>query len=401
MIPYNYYDQRVPMTPRTPKTPGNSTINTNKSNISTTPATPITPGVTYLLPNYLVAGQPNYFQSNFYNNQMTPNPQNYQLTSNYQISTNYQVPQNFQVSPNFQNVSVHSPKETKDGVTINFPINKLSSEILVPLAVYNTLISIYGNIQTKKYATSAINPIRNYLTVYEYAINNSTVIWDYETGFVHLTGIWKAAENNNPSDLDFRSKEAKSKADIVKLLDSTPKKYQGFIKRIRGGFLKIQGTWLPYSLCKILARRFCYYIRYELIPIFGNDFPDLCLHPTDEKFGQLKFDDLNFDNVDNDKDVVEASKCLQALSNSYTHSNYENQKMESAFKLENPFTYKPRKIRTTSFDMISPTTPIKKSPSGIDSLLKAADMAKTDTELPGQPPNKVRRISIKINDLLT
>lgn len=390
MIPYNYYDQRVPMTPRTPKTSSHATI--NNANISTTPVTPITPGVTYLLPNYLVAGQPNYFQS-VYNGQMSPSQ--YQFTSNYQISPNYQVPQNFQVSPNIQNSNLHTPKpETKDGVTINFPIHKLSSEILVPLAIYNTLISTYGNVQMKKYATSAINPIRNYLTVYEYSINNSTVIWDYETGFVHLTGIWKAAENNNPSDLDYRSKEAKSKADIVKLLDSTPKKYQGYIKRIRGGFLKIQGTWLPYSLCKILARRFCYYIRYELIPIFGNDFPDSCLHPTDEKFGSLKFDDLNDGDIDNDKEVVEASKCLQALSNSYTHLS------TSTFKLENPFTYQPRKTRTTSFDTISPITPLKKSPSGIDSLLKAADLAAVDT-LPDQPPNKIRRISIRINDLLT
>ncbi|ODV76632.1 DNA-binding domain of Mlu1-box binding protein MBP1, partial [Suhomyces tanzawaensis NRRL Y-17324] len=105
------------------------------------------------------------------------------------------------------------------------------------------------------YLTLAIDPVRNYLTVYEYLVNNHWIIWDYETGFVHLTGIWKASSS--------------LKADIVKLLESTPKQYQPYIKRIRGGFLKIQGTWLPFNLCRVLARRFCYYIRYELIPIFG------------------------------------------------------------------------------------------------------------------------------------
>ena len=83
------------------------------------------------------------------------------------------------------------------------------------------------------------------------------------------------------------------KADIVKLLESTPKEYQHYIKRIRGGFLKIQGTWLPYKLCKILARRFCYHIRYSLIPLFGADFPNSCLKPNARGFGELKLDDLH------------------------------------------------------------------------------------------------------------
>lgn len=45
-------------------------------------------------------------------------------------------------------------------------------------------------------------------------------------GYVHFTGIWKALGN--------------SKADIVKMVDSNPELK---VKKIRGGFLKIQGTW--------------------------------------------------------------------------------------------------------------------------------------------------------------
>lgn len=45
-------------------------------------------------------------------------------------------------------------------------------------------------------------------------------------GYVHFTGIWKALGN--------------SKSDIVKMVDSNP---ELGTKKIRGGFLRIQGTW--------------------------------------------------------------------------------------------------------------------------------------------------------------
>jgi hypothetical protein len=172
----------------------------------------------------------------------------------------------------------------------NYPIHQLLSNT-IPLELTRELQnSIYPSIDIKKYSTSAIDPVRNFLTVYEYPIFNHWVIWDYETGFVHLTGIWKASLSTNhlPVTPSFLS----HKADIVKLLDSTPKQYHQYFKRIRGGFLKIQGTWLPYKLCRLLARRFCYYIRHELIPIFGVDFPSFCLKPTDRGFGELKLDEI-------------------------------------------------------------------------------------------------------------
>lgn len=170
---------------------------------------------------------------------------------------------------------------------LNYPINKVETT--------KDLKSVYSSIEVKKYSTNAIDPLRNYLTVYEYQINNHWVIWDYETGFVHLTGIWKAAlcESNKEG-----ISSSNLKADIVKLLESTPKQFHQYIKRIRGGFLKIQGTWLPYELCKILARRFCYHIRYELIPIFGLDFVDLCLKPNDYGYGELRLDDVARDHSD-------------------------------------------------------------------------------------------------------
>lgn len=48
------------------------------------------------------------------------------------------------------------------------------------------------------------------------------------------------------------------------------------IHRIRGGYIKIQGTWIPMEIAKSLCIRFCFPIRFFLVPIFGGDFPDRC-----------------------------------------------------------------------------------------------------------------------------
>ncbi|KAG0661682.1 hypothetical protein C6P45_001281 [Maudiozyma exigua] len=48
------------------------------------------------------------------------------------------------------------------------------------------------------------------------------------------------------------------------------------IHRIRGGYIKIQGTWIPMEIAKSLCIKFCFPIRYFLVPIFGPDFPDQC-----------------------------------------------------------------------------------------------------------------------------
>lgn len=235
-------------------------------------------------------------------NQPMPNQQMNQQTHAYQFVNSNQM--------------TLSPSEVMYTKPVNFPIHQLSSTGNIPPALCPAISNLYHTIQIKKYATSALDPVRNYLTAYEYTIHNQWIIWDYETGFVHLTGMWKAAEAATRVHLDQVSSGAesgpKSKADIVKLLDSTPRQYHQLIKRIRGGFLKIQGTWLPYNLCKVLARRFCYHIRYELIPLFGNDFPDYCLTPNDPKFGELKFDEVE-STGGRLFDIMEASQCLKSL----------------------------------------------------------------------------------------
>ncbi|CAI4064517.1 hypothetical protein SKDZ_09G0700 [Saccharomyces kudriavzevii ZP591] len=61
--------------------------------------------------------------------------------------------------------------------------------------------------------------------------------------------------------------------DQIDLLNLNP---ANFTKRIRGGYIKIQGTWLPMEISRLLCLRFCFPIRYLLVPIFGPDFPKDC-----------------------------------------------------------------------------------------------------------------------------
>lgn len=126
-------------------------------------------------------------------------------------------------------------------------------------------------IRCRKYASGVDE--RNFFTVLEYEVNSQPIIWDYYTGYVHLTGIWKAIGN--------------SKADIVKLLDNSPE-LESVIKRVRGGFLKIQGTWVPYEVARKLALHVCFYVRYALVPLFGATFPEECTRPTEPGFGMLQ-----------------------------------------------------------------------------------------------------------------
>ncbi|BFZ54994.1 hypothetical protein PYCC9005_002032 [Savitreella phatthalungensis] len=157
-------------------------------------------------------------------------------------------------SPSTTTTPAHEPyppyKTTSDG----FPVN--------------------NKLKRSKYATSVDE--RGYLSVYEFMLNEQHIMWDYHTGFVHLTGIWKALGN--------------SKTDIVRLVDAHPE-LEGVIQRIRGGFLKIQGTWVPFDLCKTLAQRTCYPIRHALISVFGPEFPDQCLKPDAIGYGTLTLND--------------------------------------------------------------------------------------------------------------
>ncbi|KAG8789985.1 hypothetical protein FRC12_013040 [Ceratobasidium sp. 428] len=75
-------------------------------------------------------------------------------------------------------------------------------------------------------------------------------------------------------------------ADIVKMLESQPD-LAPQLRRVRGGYLKIQGTWMPFEVALRLARRVAWPIREDLVPLFGPTFPSTCLSPDQPGYGQV------------------------------------------------------------------------------------------------------------------
>lgn len=47
---------------------------------------------------------------------------------------------------------------------------------------------------------------------------------------------------------------------------------------------------MPYQAAKAIAATFCYNIRWALTPVFGNDFPTMCVHPTDPNYAKFLID---------------------------------------------------------------------------------------------------------------
>ena len=50
------------------------------------------------------------------------------------------------------------------------------------------------------------------------------------------------------------------------------------------------GYWMPCEAAKAIAATFCWKIRYALTPVFGRDFPAICIPPGSEKFGEMIID---------------------------------------------------------------------------------------------------------------
>jgi hypothetical protein len=44
---------------------------------------------------------------------------------------------------------------------------------------------------------------------------------------------------------------------------------------------------MPYQAAKAIAATFCWYIRWVLTPVFGYDFPEMCLRPEDPGYGKF------------------------------------------------------------------------------------------------------------------
>ncbi|KAJ9236315.1 hypothetical protein DTO166G5_4077 [Paecilomyces variotii] len=103
-----------------------------------------------------------------------------------------------------------------------------------------------------------------------------TVMWDYNIGLVRTTHLFKCNDY--------------SKTTPAKMLNANPG-LRDICHSITGGALAAQGYWMPFEAAKAVAATFCWRIRYALTPLFGRDFPSLCIPPEDrERFGRMIID---------------------------------------------------------------------------------------------------------------
>ncbi|OKL61494.1 hypothetical protein UA08_03334 [Talaromyces atroroseus] len=104
---------------------------------------------------------------------------------------------------------------------------------------------------------------------------NWTVMWDYNIGLVRTTHLFKC--NDYP------------KTTPAKMLNANIG-LREICHSITGGALAAQGYWMPFETAKAVAATFCWKIRYALTPLFGTDFPSLCIPPQSRQFGKMTID---------------------------------------------------------------------------------------------------------------
>ncbi|KAL1966207.1 hypothetical protein VTN77DRAFT_4759 [Rasamsonia byssochlamydoides] len=102
-----------------------------------------------------------------------------------------------------------------------------------------------------------------------------TVMWDYNIGLVRTTHLFKCNDY--------------SKTTPAKMLNANPG-LRDICHSITGGALAAQGYWMPFEAAKAVAATFCWRIRYALTPLFGRDFPAMCIPPQGAQFGKMVID---------------------------------------------------------------------------------------------------------------
>ncbi|KAF3006662.1 hypothetical protein E8E13_008343 [Curvularia kusanoi] len=98
------------------------------------------------------------------------------------------------------------------------------------------------------------------------------VVWDYNNGLVRMTPFFKSFKY--------------SKTVPAKALNQNPG-LKDISYSITGGALVCQGYWVPWHAARELAATFCWNIRWALTPVFGNDFPDMCIPHRHVSFGNF------------------------------------------------------------------------------------------------------------------
>ena len=135
------------------------------------------------------------------------------------------------------------------------------------------------------------------LTVYEYMINNTPIMWDRETGYVHFywylesTGEFKVGYCQN-GRLESRTWNQKDSRWIFTYT-------RNMVNSLLCVFLTPRAISypivcrIPYDFAHILCKRTAWHIRKELTPIFGHSFLSEALSPDHIDYGCLLLDPKN------------------------------------------------------------------------------------------------------------
>jgi hypothetical protein len=102
-----------------------------------------------------------------------------------------------------------------------------------------------------------------------------TMLWDYNIGLVRTTPLFKCTGHSKTTPAKMLNRNAGLKE---------------ICHSITGGALVAQGYWIPHAAAKAVAATFCYDVRYALTPVFGHDFPSICIRPGEEGFGGMTID---------------------------------------------------------------------------------------------------------------
>ncbi|KAF1911153.1 hypothetical protein BDU57DRAFT_533706 [Ampelomyces quisqualis] len=158
------------------------------------------------------------------------------------------------------------------------------------------------------------------------------VVWDYNVGLVRMTPFFKS--------LKFTKVGAHCCTVPAKALNQNPG-MKDISYSITGGALVCQGYWMPYQAARAIAATFCYEIRWALTPVFGNDFPSMCLTPKDPSFAKFLIDPAIVRYCAAETSRFKAEGASYRLSSAHLLSPMETPKMS----FDSP-TWKPKANKT-------------------------------------------------------
>ncbi|CAO3615332.1 unnamed protein product [Cunninghamella blakesleeana] len=144
-----------------------------------------------------------------------------------------------------------------------------------------------------------------------------------------MTKIWKA--------LDY-SKDA-----ISKTINKDPDLP---IKKLRGGCLEIQGTWVPYAIAKSMCIKIAGKISHQLIPIFGNEIVD--------KSTKINYSQNKQTESDGTTGLSNRNMNIQLNeSNNRYHMNLRKRKNVHSIEMPSSFTTKKKSLNISSKSLFS------------------------------------------------